>query len=231
MRYLELATSVLPGACSARWRGLAMLSAAALVLLGGCATPAPVKEALSSLDEAYADNAGLMRQYKEVVVQTNERYHLWNRYVQSRGLMNLAVKWSTTTPAAVTKEAVDAEAKQLGEALVKLVNDVRMTGLPAADGTQGEVFKQGGKDEKGQVKTIAGVIEALPRMASIVNLRLDTLASERVKSNDLTPFDDYQTNLAALRQINTTVKTYLDIDVTIKPDDLKALVQSIRDLR
>lgn len=220
-----------PGA--RRWRPIfrALLCAAAVGILGGCATPTPVKQALTSLDEAYSDNADLMRQYKEVVVQTNTRYQLWSRYVQSRGLMNLAVKWSTTNPASASKAAVDAEAAQLGAPLKEKVNAIRMTGLPPAHGEQGVVFVGGSKDKDGRDKTIEGVIEALPSLANLVNKRLDELASARIKNNDLTAFDDYQTNLAALRQINATVKSYLDIDVTIKTEDFKELIKAVHDLR
>jgi hypothetical protein len=47
----------------------------------------------------------------------------------------------------------------------------------------------------------------------------------------MTAFDDYRTNVAALRRINAMIKQYLDIDVTIKQDDVKQLVDAMRTLR
>lgn len=220
-----------PGARSLDRIVRAFICAAALGILGGCATPMPVKQALTSLDEAYSDNADLMRQYKDVVIQTNERYLLWSRYVRSRGLMNLAVKWCTTTPESISRASVDAEARELGEALTKKINAIRMTGLKPAEGEQGVVFIGGSKNPDGGHRTIEGVIEVLPSLAKLVNERLDEQAKARLKNNDLTAFDDYQTNLAGLRQINATVKSYLDIDVTIKPEDLKELIKAVRDVR
>jgi len=171
-----------------------------------------------------------MGQYRAVVVQANERYMLWYRYVQSRGLLNLAVKWSTTDPRAsaspaVAARAVDIESGILGDELVKLVNGVRLKGLPAASGASGVVFRENANG------TVAGLIEALPSIVNAVGRRVDAILAEQLPENDLSGFDAYATNVSALRQINSTIKAYLDIDITIKPQDLDEITQAIRSLR
>jgi hypothetical protein len=200
-----------------------------LAALTGCATPPPVKQALISVDQGYADNLDMMSQYRALVVQTNERYVLWYRYVQSRGLLNIAVKWATTDPVAnaVPERAarqVDFETMLLGPALVELVNRTRLQGLPARPGAAGAGFEANAQG------TMTGVVEALPGLVNAVNRRVDERMAE-LPANDLSGFDAYATNVSALRQINATIKAYLDVDVTIKPEDLNEITQAIRGLR
>jgi hypothetical protein len=214
-------------------RGCAAARQAAPILfltaLTGCATPPPVKQAVISVDQGYAENLEMMSQYRALVVQTNERYVLWSRYVQSRGLLNIAVKWATTDPAANqaperAARQIDFESKLLGPELVALVNRARLQGLPARPESGGSVFEA---NEKG---TMTGVVEALPGLVNAVNRRVDERMAEQ-PANDLSGFDAYATNVSALRQINATIKTYLDVDVTIKPEDLNEITQAIRGLR
>lgn len=67
-------------------------------LAQGCATPVKVKQALVSIDEAYAGNARLMEQYRELVESVNTRQEYWNRHVQQLAMLNLALAWATTNP-------------------------------------------------------------------------------------------------------------------------------------
>ena len=200
-----------------------------LTALTGCATPPAVKQAVTSIDQGYADNLEMMNQYRALVVQTNERYGLWLRYVRSRALLNSAVKWATTDPVANdspdrAKAKVGIESDFLGPDLIKEVNKIRMKGLPARAGPEGTVF------EASQHGTMTTVVEALPALVNAVNRKVDADAAAMPK-NDLSGFDAYATNVSALRQINSTIKTYLDIDVTVKPEDLNEITQAIRALR
>lgn len=201
----------------------------ALAALSGCATPPPVKQAVVSIDQGYAENLAMMAQYRTLVVQANERYALWSRYVQSRGLLNIAVKWATTDPVANDPaeravRRIDVESKLLGDELVELVNRSRLQGLPARPGSDGGGFTA---NDKG---TMTGVVEALPGLVNAVNRRVDERMAE-LPPTDLSGFDAYATNVAALRRINGAIKAYLDIDVTIKPEDLDEITQAIRGLR
>jgi hypothetical protein len=197
--------------------------------LYGCATPPAVKQAVTSLDQGYAENLELMNQYRTLVVQTNQRYALWRRYVESRGLLNLAIKWATTDPVAnesaeIAARRVDMESKLLGPDLVERVNRIRLKDLPARAGAAGVVFEQNDK------ATMTDLVQALPGLVNAVNRSVDQRVAAAA-SNDLSGFDAYATNVSALRQINATIKSYLDIDVTVKPEDLNEITQAIRGLR
>jgi hypothetical protein len=52
-----------------------------------------------------------------------------------------------------------------------------------------------------------------------------------VRPLDTGAYDDYRTNIAALRRINATVKEYLDIDVTVKPEDIRQLAETVKAAR
>ena len=45
---------------------------------------------------------------------------------------------------------------------------------------------------------------------------------------DLSAFDHYTTNVAGLRRINSMIKQYLDIDVTVRREDVKELADAIK---
>lgn len=212
---------------------LVRICAGSLVaLLVGCATPPEVKQALVSLDNGYSDNLKMMQQYQDLVAQINEREQTWNRYVDARVVLDSALTWATTDP----PYDPDLHARILGTKLVSIVNCIRLRGLPERKGAQGVVFAAGGdgcqdqglnaqlKDRAGQM---TGVIQALPRMVVAVNERVD----ERAKvSASFRGFDDYRTNVQALKTINSTIKQYLDIDETVKADDLNDMINSIRQL-
>jgi len=201
-----------------------------VAVLTGCATPPPVKESVISMDQGYADNMRMMQQYRELVVQVNARYEYWFKYVNSRAKLNSALIWATTDPAAQkTSDAdqimlVDEERKLLGANVIKIVNDIRLPGLPERRGSSDMVFKANRNGD------ITKIIQTLPHLVNVIN---DDVEKEyrQIAMNDLSGFDDYATNVAALARINSTIKQYLSIDVTIKPDDLNEITQAIRQLR
>jgi uncharacterized protein YfkK (UPF0435 family) len=47
----------------------------------------------------------------------------------------------------------------------------------------------------------------------------------------LTAFDQYRTNVEALRRINGLIKQYLDIDVTLSRSDTQSLADALRTVR
>ena len=174
----------------------------------------------------------MMRQYRALVVQTNERYELWARYVRSRALLNIAIQWTTTDPVAnkTSEEAtkqIELENAELGTEVVERINRVRLKGLPPRAASDGVVFKA---NEKG---TMTGVIEALPGLVNAVNRRVGEKMKEEKElgANALNEYDTYATNVSALQQINATIKTYLDIDVTVKQQDFNEIAEAIRGLR
>jgi hypothetical protein len=204
-----------------------------LALLGGCATPPEVKQALASLDTGYSDNIKMMQQYRDLVAQINEREQTWNRYLDSRSVLISALTWATTDPPANP----DEHGKMLGTRLVSIVNCIRLKDLPERKGKEtGVVFAEGGKECKdmalaqqlgGRTGKMTGVIQALPYIVSEVDKQVD----QRMKDQPgLAGFDVYRTNVQALQTINSTIKRYLDIDQTIKADDLNQMITSIRQL-
>jgi hypothetical protein len=48
---------------------------------------------------------------------------------------------------------------------------------------------------------------------------------------DLTAFDQYRTNVEAVRKINAIIKQYLDIDVALSRNDVQSLGESVQMLR
>jgi len=208
---------------------ITMWTAMALaLLLSGCATPPPVKQSVAAMDQAYADNARMMGQYRSLVNEVNERYEYWYKHVTQRGLLNLALAWIATDPAAnrnedLTSALVDATAEQLGPALVQQVNALRFPGLPERAGTASS-FAAGGDGD------VTKTAQALPRLVRLVNQRVDAQYAA-LSANDLSGFDAYARNVAALRQINASIRDYLDVDLPVEPRDVGEIAQAIRALR
>jgi hypothetical protein len=208
---------------------ITMWSAMALaLLLSGCATPPPVKQSVAAMDKAYADNARMMGQYRSLVNEVNERYEYWYKHVTQRGLLNLALAWIATDPAAnrsddLAKALVDAAADQLGPALVQQVNALRFPDLPERAGAASN-FAAGGDGD------VTKTAQALPRLVRLVNQRVDEQYAA-LSANDLAGFDAYAKNVAALRQINASIRDYLDVDVQVEPRDVSEIAQAIRSLR
>jgi hypothetical protein len=203
-----------------------VLVALSLVCLG-CATPPEVKQALIDKDQAYAENERLMQQYRELVGNVTERHQQWYRYVQTRLKLNLALLWATTNPKRA--DVADADYAQdgadlLGPEVIVLVNDIRLKNLQERKGPNGQVVFQAGTVD------MNNLLQKLPELIALIEQRVvkDSQASSTV---DLTAFDQYRTNVGALRRINAVIKQYLDIDVTLSPNEVQSLAEAVRTLR
>jgi hypothetical protein len=214
-------------------------AASAIALLAGCATPPEVKQAVVSMDAGYNDNLKMMQQYRELVTQINERDRTWKRYLDARALLQSALTWATTDP----PYDPDFHAGLLGPGLVSIVNCVRLHDLPERKGPKGGGFAASGKDCRDEALAaqlgdrsgkLTGIIQALPRIVIEVNKRADERSKAQgdlAKVTSLQGFDDYRTNVRALKAVNSTIQRYIEIDVTVKPDDINEIAASIRQLR
>lgn len=214
---------------SGTWLTRAGLIGIVCLWLTACATPGGVASSLDLLDDAYKDNARLMRQYRQLVIALNERYALWYGYVSRRSLLDTALLWITTDPVAadspdmasaragITRDAI------LGPDLVAVVNELRLSGLPAraVDGTN--VFEPG----RGDMTTL---IQNLPRLVAEIDKRVASQTRDRF-SFDYDGFDAYATNVQAMRQVNDVLRAYLKLDVGIGRDDIDEISDALRELR
>jgi len=214
---------------SLTWQTLVCFGIATILTLTGCATPPAVKQAAESVDQGYANNLELMTQYRTLAVQVKERQALWSRYVKARSLLISTIKWATTDPVAndtadMASATVDEANEALGPELIALINKARLRDLPARAGSPGNVaFSDGAQTN------LDSVIQSIPAFVNAINSKLD---QEQASSDaDFSGFEVYATNVAALRQINAAIKAYLDVDVTVKPEDLHEITQAIRSLR
>jgi hypothetical protein len=203
-----------------------VLVALSLVCLG-CSTPPEVKQALIAKDQGYAENQRLMEQYRELVTNVTERHHQWYRQVQTRLKLNLALQWATTNPKVTDvpeSELAKDDAELLGSEVIALINDIRLKNLPERKGPNGQVVFQAGTGD------MSNLLQKLPELTGRVMQRVekDGQASSTV---DLTAFDQYRTNVGALRRINAIIKQYLDIDVTLSRDEVQPLAEAVRTLR
>ena len=198
-----------------------------LLVSVGCATPPEVKQALVAKDQAYAENERLMQQYRELVGNVTARHQLWYRYVQTRLKLNLALQWATTSPkltgvpdAELTKDDADL----LGPEVIAVVNDMRLKQLPERkDHTGQTVFHAGTGD-------MINLVQKLPELIARIEQRV-AKDSQPSSTLDLTVFDQYRTNVEALRRINGVIKQYLDIDVTLPQGDVQSLADALRTIR
>ena len=223
-------------------------------LAQGCATPVKVKQSLVSIDEAYAGNAQLMNQYRELVESVNARHEYWNRHVRQLAQLNLALEWATTDPRRPginDEKYVEKSCVILGTELVDWVNKNRLKELPARRGETAEIFTPGENDIESLVQALPSLTRPIEEKVRADYERLvrgepkipkdcteEKKQKERTRENheQKTPvnpsaFEEYQKNLAALRRINAMIKRYLDIDVTIKPQDVKEIAEAIRTLQ
>ena len=198
-----------------------------LGLLTGCATPPEVKEALRAKDQAYSENVQLMDQYRELLENVDARFEYWHRLIETRLKLSLALKWATTDPGAndpAEKQQLlaDEVATQLGPDVVKLVNKVRLAKLPARSGASTpDLFRKG-------EGTMTGVIQALPALAATIGTTVAADYRKTVKPLDAGAYNDYRTNVAALRRLNGTVRDYLEVDVTTDPRNVAELAEALR---
>ena len=199
----------------------------ALLVSVGCATPPEVKQALVAKDQAYVENERLMQQYRELVSNVTARHQLWYRYVQTRLKLNLALQWATTNPkltGVADAELTKDDADLLGPEIIAVVNDMRLKQLPER------------KDHTGQAVFLAGIgdmtnlVQKIPELIAQIEQRV-TKDSQLSSPLDLTAFDQYRTNVEALRRINGVIKQYLDIDVTLPQEDVQSLADALRTIR
>jgi hypothetical protein len=199
----------------------------ALLVSVGCATPPEVKQALVAKDQAYVENERLMQQYRELVSNVTARHQLWYRYVQTRLKLNLALQWATTNPkltGVADAELTKDDADLLGPEVIAVVNDMRLKQLPER------------KDHTGQAVFLAGtgdmtnLVQKIPELIARIEQRV-AKDSQLSSTLDLTAFDQYRTNVEALRRINGVIKQYLDIDVTLPQEDVQSLADALRTIR
>lgn len=203
-----------------------VLVALSLVCLG-CATPPEVKQALIAKDQAYAENERLMQQYRELVSNVTERHQQWYRHVQTRLKLNLALQWATTNPKVTDvpeSELAKDDAELLGPEVIALVNEIRIKNLPERKGPNGQIIFQAG------IGDMNNLLQKLPELIGRVEERV-TKDSQVSSTVDPTAFDQYRTNVGALRRINAIIKQYLDIDVTLSRDEVQSLADAVRTLR
>jgi hypothetical protein len=207
--------------------GIRLAFVTCLLLSTGCATPPEIKQALIAKDQAYAENTKLMEQYRNLVMNVHDRHRYWYRYVQTRLLLDLALQWATTDPKlskVPEQDIAEDDAALLGPEVTALVNTARLRTLPERKGRKGVVLFQAGSGDLNKL------IQTLPSLVALVEQRVKS-QSQSPTAADMTAFDDYRTNVAALQRINAMIKRYLDIDVTVKQDDLKQLADAIKTLR
>ncbi len=195
--------------------------------LAACSTPPEVKQALAAKDQAYTENEQLMRQYRELVSNITTRHLQWYRYVQTRLKLDLALQWATTNPRqAEVPDAALAEddAALLGSDVMAVINSIRLKSLPERKGQNGQpVFAAGSGD-------MTNLVQHIPDLIARVEQRVNSDA-KAPQSVDLTAFDQYRTNVEALRRINGLIKQYLDIDVTLSRNDTQSLADALRTVR
>lgn len=203
-----------------------LLAVLSLVCIG-CTTPPEVKQALIDKDQAYAENDRLMQQYRELVGHVTERHRQWYRYVQTRLKLNLALQWATTNPKLADvgdAELAKDDADLLGPEAMTLINEIRLKNLPERKDPTGQVVFQAGMGD------MNNLLQKLPELVGRVEQRVekDSQASSKV---DLTVFDQYRTNVEAVRRINAIIKQYLDIDVTLPRNEMQSIAEAVRTLR
>ncbi|MGE0469924.1 MAG: hypothetical protein Nkreftii_002808 [Candidatus Nitrospira kreftii] len=203
-----------------------LIVALSLVCLG-CATPPEVKQALVAKDQAYAENQRLMEQYRELVSHVTERHQQWYRHVQTRLKLNLALQWATTNPKladVADAELANDDAELLGPEVIAFINEIRLKNLPDRKGPNGQIVFQSGTGD------MSNLLQRLPELLSRIEQRVrkDSQASSTL---DLTAFDQYRTNVGALRRINAIIKQYLDVDVTLPRDEVQSIAEAVRTLR
>jgi len=203
-----------------------VIVALSLVCLG-CATPPEVKQALVAKDQAYVENQRLMEQYRELVSHVTERHQQWYRHVQTRLKLNLALQWATTNPKladVADAELANDDAELLGPEVIAFINEIRLKNLPDRKGPNGQIVFQSGTGD------MSNLLQRLPQLLSRIEQRV-TKDSQASSTLDLTAFDQYRTNVGALRRINAIIKQYLDVDVTLPRDEVQSIAEAVRTLR
>ena len=195
--------------------------------LAACTTPPEIKQGLVAKDQAYAENEQLMQQYRELVGNITARHQQWYRFVQTRLKLDLALQWATTNPRRT--DVADADMAQddadlLGAKVIDVINAMRLKSLPERKGPNGQTVFQAGAGD------MSNLIQKIPELITQVEQRVAT-DSQAPSSVDLTVFDKYRTNVGALRRINSIIRQYLDIDVTLSRTDTQGLADAMRQVR
>jgi hypothetical protein len=121
-------------------------------------------------------------------------------------------------------ELAKDDAELLGPEVIALINEIRLKNLPDRKGPNGQVVFQAGTGD------MSNLLQKLPELLSRIEQRV-TKDSQASSTLDLTAFDQYRTNVGALRRINAIIKQYLDIDVTLPRDEVQSIVEAVRTLR
>jgi hypothetical protein len=196
-------------------------------VFAACTTPPEVKQALVAKDAAYAQNEQLMEQYRLLVGNITTRHLQWYRFVQTRLKMDLALQWATTNPTRTDVPDADMaqdDADLLGARVIAVINEMRLKSLPERKGANGQPIFQAGAGD------MSNLIQKIPELITQVEQRVST-DSQAPTALDLTVFDRYRTNVAALKRINGMIKQYLDIDVTLSGRETQTLADAVRQVR
>lgn len=210
-----------------------------LVIVPACTTPPEIKQAVVAKDVAYAENARLMTIHRELLESIDTRYWYWYRYAKKLALLDQAMKWATTDPEPPSGQTKENHASLvflslLGmkpvdpakpDPLLTAINRMRLRDLPERKGKDGSVVFEKGRSD------MNALVQGVPELIDAIQKKVEAEYAEEMKTADYSAFDDYQTNLAALRRINGMIKRYLDIDVTVKHDDVEQLAESVKALR
>lgn len=210
-----------------------------LLIVPGCTTPPEIKQAVVAKDVAYAENARLMTIHRELLESIDTRYWYWYRYAKKLALLDQAVKWATTDPdppsgqsrenhvslVALTLLGMKPADPAKPDLLMTAINRMRLRDLPERKGKDGAVVFEKGRSDMNTL------VQGVPELIDAIQKKVETEYVEDMKAADYSAFDDYQTNLAALRRINGMIKRYLDIDVTVKHDDIEQVADSVKALR
>ena len=137
------------------------------------------------------------------------------------------MQWATTNPRLTDipdATLADDDAEVLGPDVLAVINAMRLTSLPERKGSNGQPLFQAGSGD------MSHLIQQIPELISRVEQRVasDSHAPHAV---DLTAFDQYRTNVEALRRINGIIKQYLDVDVTLGRSETQSLADALRTVR
>jgi hypothetical protein len=212
------------------------------LILNGCATPKPIGQAITDIDKGYTQNSKLMNQYKQLAENINKRYEYWGLYIGQRHLLNISLR---TMLSDVKDDEVETTIKLLGadleneiytSELIKLVNELRVGNLKkeiikvpvedtgSADTKDIVVFEAGNQDNDTNkiIARMPDIVAACTRQAP---------KTFNIKKWDISAFDNYHKDVAYLQNINKHIKNYLDIDVTVKAEDIDEISEAIRQLQ
>ena len=185
-------------------RSVFFLIPLSLFLSVGCAAPPEVKQALIAKDQAYVENERLMQQYRELVSNVTERHQHWYRYVQTRLTLNLALQWATTNPRITDvpdAELAKDDADLLGPEVIAVINYIRLKNLPERKGSTGQTFFQAGTGD------MNNLLQNLPELIGRIQHRIEKASQA------------------------SSMKQYLDIDVTLSRNEVQSLAEAARTLR